>query len=181
MDNSFEPSFKKKDVFYEQLYKKKKGATGFLMQAAVIAVALVVAVLAFLVLSQFVFGQMIGFLAVAGIAYGAYKVSMMFDIEYEYIYLNGEIDFDKIVSRTTRNRELSVKGVNVERYGVYDEAAKAKLQHADIKKTFNFDSGNGNTLYYMTTKHREFGKTLVIFEPEDRIREDLERYIPKQW
>lgn len=181
MDNSFEQSFKKKDVFYEQLYKKKKGVTGLLIQAGIIILALLLAVVIFMILSQIALGQMIGFLAVAGIAYGAYKITMLFDVEYEYIYLNGEIDFDKIVSRTTRSRELTVKGVNVELYGVYDEAAKTKLQHSDIKKTFNFDSGNGNKLYYMTTKHKEFGKTLVIFEPEDRIREDLERYIPKQW
>ncbi len=181
MDNAFEQSFRKKDVFYEQLYKKKKGITGLLIQAGVIVVALILAVIIFLVLSQMVMGQMFGFLAVAGIAYGAYKITMLFDVEYEYIYLNGEIDFDKIVSRTTRNRELTVKAVNVELYGVYDEQAKTKLQHSDIKKTFNFDSGRGNTLYYMTTKHKEFGKTLIIFEPEERIREDLERYIPKQW
>lgn len=181
MDNAFEQSFRKKDVFYEQLYKKKKGIYGLLIQVAVIAVALVLAVGIFLVLSQIALGQMFGFLIVVGIAYGAYKITMLFDVEYEYIYLNGEIDFDKIVSRNARTRLITVKGANVDLYGIYDDQAKAKFQHSDVKKTFNFDSGNGNTLYYMTTKHKEFGKTLVIFEPDDRIREDLERYIPKQW
>ena len=33
----------------------------------------------------------------------------------------------------------------------------------------------------MTTKDKEFGKTLIIFEPDDRIREDFEKHIPRQW
>lgn len=169
------------DVFYEQLYKKKKGITGLIAQVCMIAVAFILAVAVFLFLSRFALGQMIGFLAVAGIAYGAYRLNMFFDIEYEYIYLNGEIDFDKIIAKNSRTREISVKAVNVDQYGVYDEQAKSKLAHADIKKTFNFDSGNGNKLYYLVTKHKEFGKTLVVFEPEDRIREDFERNIPRHW
>ena len=124
---------------------------------------------------------MVGFLVVVGIAYGSYKLNMLFDIEYEYIYLNGEIDFDKIIAKTTRNRLITVKAKNVELYGVYDDQAKAKLQNSDIKKVFNFDSGNNNKLYYMTTKDKEFGKTLIIFEPDDRIREDFEKHIPRQW
>ncbi|MBQ2881018.1 MAG: hypothetical protein IJE40_02000 [Clostridia bacterium] len=169
------------DVFYEQLYKKKKGITMLLAQIGLFVFALLLAVFLFMLLLYVPMGQMIGFLAVVGIGYGAYRLNMFFDIEYEYIYLNGEIDFDKIMAKTSRNRLITVKGKNVELYGVYDESAKAKLQHADIQKVFNFDSGNGNKLYYMTTKDKEFGKTLVIFEPEDRIREDFERYIPKQW
>lgn len=170
------------DVFYEQLYKKKKGVVGLIAQVGLFVVAMLLAVALFIVFLLYVpMGQMIGFLAVVGIAYGAYKLNMFFDIEYEYIYLNGEIDFDKIIAKTSRNRLITVKGKNVDLYGVYDDAAKAKFQNADIQKVFNFDSGNGNKLYYMTTKDKEFGKTLVIFEPEDRIREDFERYIPKQW
>ena len=121
------------DVFYEQLYKKKKGITGLIAQVCMIAVAFILAVAVFLFLSRFALGQMIGFLAVAGIAYGAYRLNMFFDIEYEYIYLNGEIDFDKIIAKNSRTREISVKAVNVDQYGVYDEQAKSKLAHADIK------------------------------------------------
>ena len=102
-------------------------------------------------------------------------------VEYEYIYLNGEIDFDKIIAKTTRTRLITVNAQNVDLYGVYDDKAKIKFQNSDVKKVFNFDSGNGNELYYMTTNNKEFGKTLIVFEPEDRIREDFEKRIPKQW
>ncbi len=170
------------DVFYEQLYKKKKSVAAFLGQIALIALALLIAVALFVVFLFYVpMGQMIGFLAVAGIAYGSYRLNMLFDIEYEYIYLNGEIDFDKIIAKTSRSRIITVKAKNVEFYGVYDDQVKAKFQNSDIKKVLNFDSGNGNKLYYMTTKDKEYGKTLIIFEPEDRIREDFEKRIPRQW
>jgi len=169
------------DVFYEQMYKKRKGITGLLAQIGLIAVAMLIAVVVFIVLLYIPMGQMIGFLAVVGIAYGAYRLNMLFDVEYEYIYLNGEIDFDKIIAKTTRTRLITVKAENVDLYGVYDDNAKIKFQNSNIKKVFNFDSGNGNELYYMTTNNKEFGKTLIIFEPEDRIREDFEKRIPKQW
>lgn len=182
MENTFDKTFHNKDVFYEQLYKKKKLAVDFVLQIALWIIAFALAVGSFIVLVQLPgFGSMLGFLAVIGFAYGAYRANMLFEVEYEYIYLNGEIDFDVIVSKNSRTRKITVKPVNVLQYGVYDNQIKAKLQHMDIKKTFNFDSRNGNSLYYIVTKHKEFGKTLVIFEPDERIRSDFERHIPKQW
>ena len=131
MDNAFEQSFRKKDVFYEQLYKKKKGITGLLIQAGVIVVALILAVVIFLVLSQMVMGQMFGFLAVAGIAYGAYKITMLFDVEYEYIYLNGEIDFDKICNMPKSVRDFldeTYESVRIFVIDIYEDDNTGKVK-----------------------------------------------------
>lgn len=169
------------DVFYEQLYKKKKNLSMRLLQIAVIAVAFILAVVIFMFFSIFGVGQLLGFLAVVGLAYGAYRLNMLFDVEYEYIYLNGEIDFDQIIAKNSRKRLITIKPDKIENYGIYDEKSKSHTENANIKKTFNFDSGNGNTLYYIIINHKEFGKTLVIFEPEEKIRQDFEKRIQKQW
>ena len=163
------------DFYKDLLVPKKQGFFTTILKMCLLALTATIVVWSFLLLRG------LAAIVVIGVIYFTWYLIKYFDIEYEYIYLNGEIDFDKIIAKTTRNRLITVKAKNVELYGVYDDQAKAKLQNSDIKKVFNFDSGNNNKLYYMTTKDKEFGKTLIIFEPDDRIREDFEKHIPRQW
>ncbi|MDF2686813.1 MAG: hypothetical protein K0S55_1996, partial [Clostridia bacterium] len=90
------------DVLIEQLYKRKKTVNDIVIQALIFFGTILLAMgFYFLVLLFNVpFGSFIGMMGIIGFVYFGYKLFMKFDIEYEYIYLNGEIDIDKIISKS---------------------------------------------------------------------------------
>lgn len=169
------------DVFFEQLYKRKKGIKEILLQALIFVLTVGLSMVSFMLLAPLMYGMILGTAAIAIIVYIGYKQFIKIDIEYEYIYLNGEIDIDKIIAKSSRERLLTVKASSFDQYGEYDAAAEEKLKSVGIQKTFDFRSNMGKPLYYALFKHKTHGKTLIVFEPEDKIREDMEKYIPRQW
>lgn len=68
---------------------------------------------------------MLGGIACLVIIYLGAKVYMRYKyIEYEYTYMNGEIDIDKIMSQAFRKRIITVNYKHFREYGDYDDGAK---------------------------------------------------------
>jgi hypothetical protein len=169
------------DVFYEQLYARKKTFKEYAIQALIfiVTIGLSMAVFMFCIRSIPNFGLMIGTLSIGILVYFGYKLFMRLDVEYEYIYLNGEMDVDKIICRSERSRLLTVKAESFEQFGEYNDAAREKVDSYPANKRFDVRSNKGNTLYYAIFNHKEHNKTLLIFEPDERILSDMKRYIQK--
>ena len=81
------------DTFFEQIISVKK--TGKAV-AALIGIWLAAFVVCFLLFFTGFFG-MLTFLLIAGVLYGAFKLSCLLNIEYEYIVTNGIMDIDKTI------------------------------------------------------------------------------------
>ena len=174
------------DSLYEQLYVRKKDIKIRLYQFLIMAATFIVAGAAFFVFGIFIpaagfigasFGRMLGGLAIIGSVYLGYKQFIKLDVEFEYIYLSGEIDFDKIMAKSTRKRLLTVKCDKVERFGEYTDTSKEKFQSEHFDKRFDFRSNTDQKVYFMILKHKEHGKILVLFEPEERILKDMKRFM----
>ena len=87
------------DTFFEQIIAIRK--TGKTI-AAVIGIWLAAFVLCF-VLYLFPVLSTLTLLLIVGILYGAYKLSSMLNIEYEYIITNGTMDVDKIINKSAKS------------------------------------------------------------------------------
>ncbi len=137
------------DVFYEQLYSRKKTFKEYGIQALIfiVTIGLSMAVFMFCIASIRNFGLMIGTLCIGIIVYFGYKLFMRLDIEYEYIYLNGEIDVDKIICKSERSRLLTVKAANFEQFGEYNAATKEKVDSYPVNKRFDVRSNKTDALY----------------------------------
>ena len=146
------------DAFYEQLYARKKTIREYGIQALIFIVTIVLSMISFTFCITNIkgFGLIMGFLCICILVYFGYKLFMKLDVEYEYIYLNGEIDVDKIICRT-----------------------KAKVDGMPVNKRIDVRSNKTDKLYYAVFNHREYKKTLLIFEPEERILEDMKRHIQR--
>ena len=169
------------DVFYEQLYARKKTFREYAVQALIFIVTIGLSMAVFMFCISYIpkFGLMLGTVCIGIIVYFGYKLFMRLDVEYEYIYLNGEIDVDKIICRSERSRLLTVKASNFEQFGEYNEASKAKVDAYPVNKRFDVRSNKTDNLYYAVFNHKEYKKTLLIFEPDERIFEDMKRYMPR--
>jgi hypothetical protein len=164
------------DVLIEQLYKRKKTSLDIAVQALIFLSTIILAMGFYFIASLLPFGSFVGMLGIIGLVYLGYKLFMKYDLEYEYIYLNGEIDIDKIIAKSDRKRIITVKCTDFEKFGIYD-ANDSQIKNIQVDKSFNFSSNTGAKQYYAVLKHREFKKTLIIFEPEERIIADMKNYM----
>ena len=86
------------DKIVEILVKKENTIGNILIKFALWGFAFA---LGFVLLFQV---QSIGVVLCVAVLYGAYKISQKFDVEFEYTYVNGDLDIDRIFSRNSRKR-----------------------------------------------------------------------------
>ena len=115
------------DTLIEQIYRHKNTAAenfkkfGILLAVLALSTGVMVCIR---LLSGNAFAYMLGGIACMVIIYFGAKVYMRYKyIEYEYTYMNGELDIDKIMSQAFRKRVITVNYTHFREYGDYDAAA----------------------------------------------------------
>ena len=99
-----------------------------------------------------------------------------FNLEYEYIYYNGDIDIDVIKGMIKRKRLFSV---NVKTLEVLAPTGSIELQQYKNVKTYDCSSNTGNKTYEMVFVKSE--KTVkVIFEPNETILNGMRMFAPRK-
>ncbi len=168
------------DLYTEQLYRKRKSPLERLLQILVFVGCVAGSVAIILIFSALSdrFGLMTGTMIVVILAYFSFKYQwfQQFDKEYEYLYFNGDIDFDCITAKSSRKRIISIKAADVTRFGVYRESIKSNVP---FDKVIDVTSGYAteHTLCYLTLRHRQMGNVLLIWEPKKEILDDMKRRV----
>ncbi|MBR5540622.1 MAG: hypothetical protein IKU56_04505 [Clostridia bacterium] len=162
------------DFFVEQLVKKKKSTGQILAIVGTILLALVLLAISLLLIE---FTGAISMLIVVGVFYGAWYLLTAQNIEYEYCVTNGDIDIDRIVGQRKRQRIVSVSGKKIESAGRY---IPEKWAGRSIDRTvIAAPSNREDNLYYFTYRSKKRGHTLVVFQPDDRVKNSLYEGLPK--
>lgn len=161
------------DTFFEQIVPIKKTAKDFFALVGIWVLAGVLAFFAF----GFLSGLFIFALTVVGlIFYGAFRLSKMLFIEYEYIVTNGTIDIDKIIAKSSRKRVMSfeISGVNeIEKYN-----PNKRLNQGEAKPVIACNINDPNAFRLHISKDGK-GKQVLVFAPDDRIKEEIVKSLPK--
>ena len=98
------------------------------------------------------------------------------NIEYEYCVTNGDIDVDCIIARRKRKRIVSVSGRKVESLLPYDaNKGTAGYQRVVVAAPSLQESG----LWCFTYHSKKNGHTLVVFQPDDRVKDSFYEGLPK--
>jgi len=148
------------DVFVEQIVKKKKDFTDYLIITAACFLALVILFGIFIYLFFFLP------LAAVGLGYGLYYLINSRHVEFEYSVTNGDIDIDRIVGKKKRQRIVSVSGSKIEAFGrLTGDFDAGKFDRRVMAAPSPFEEG----LLYFSYRSKKRGNTLVIFMPGDRI------------
>lgn len=109
-----------------------------------------------------------------GVGYGAYFLSSQMNVEYEYIFTNGDLDVDKILSKRSRKRVGSVKCRDIVRMGKYDPEAHRNETYNEKIVASNVD---GEAWYAVA--EGDAVSTLLIFKPDDRLLAAMKPYVPR--
>ncbi len=163
------------DVFKEQIVRKKPSGNDTASKILIIIASVALAMMCFL----FTLGTQLvlfGLLFAAAVLYGGYYLVTNLDVEYEYIFTNGEIDFDKIIAQRKRKRLCTVRINSATDFGVYDEHANLDGVETNVKANAcdeNF------TDYFIRFNHKDLGDTVIYFTPDDDMLENLKPYLPR--
>lgn len=90
------------------------------------------------------------FLAAAAL-YGGYYLTTKLDVEYEYIFTNGEIDVDKITAQRSRKRLITFRCGSATDFGIADENFSVPEGATQVLACACDDS---LTDYYITFNHK---------------------------
>ncbi|MBQ2391237.1 MAG: hypothetical protein II306_05660 [Clostridia bacterium] len=164
------------DTFFEQIVVRRKRpleqATFFL---SIFFGALAIFVSLFLTIA--VFGLFI--LVAVGIGVGMWWMISRSYVEYEYSITNSYFDIDRITGKKKRERLISTECSAFEEIGLYtpEVAARFKQRSFDARVTACNIGDEG--LYYIIVRHPRLGNTLVIIQPDDRIKSALKKFVPR--
>jgi hypothetical protein len=163
------------DTFIEKIVAKKKDAKDKLITAGVILAAFILTPVVFNIPIVNNFGLII----VVGMVYFVYRIITSRNIEYEYIVTNGDLDIDKIIAQRKRKRIFSA---NCREFDIVARVQSDKFTSSvqDIKNRFEVASEVNSPDAYFITLNYKGEKTLVIFEPDQRMINNFKLFIPRR-
>lgn len=161
------------DTFFEQIVAVKKNAK---LIVALIGIWLLALLLCFLVFMYSGYIGSIFVLLMAGIIYGAYKLSGMLNIEYEYIVTNGTMDIDKIVNKSSRKRLSSFELSSVSRLEKFNMAL---LNNIDKKNLVIACNEKDDGAYLMVYEKEGKSAEYIVFSPNEKMQSAIIKFLPK--
>ncbi len=165
------------DVFIEKIVKKKSDAKSKALTILIIVGVLILSIVAL----GIPFLGMFGIFIVVGLIYGAWILITSFQVEYEYSLTNGELDIDSIIAQRRRKRILTINCKEFELLAPFNESHKRETETPSLKKKiYACTSLDAEGLYFAIFNTTEFGKTLLVFEPDDRMLASFKSYIPRK-
>lgn len=120
--------------------------------------------------------------SVALIAWAGYRAYLMFNVEYEYIVTNGELDIDRIIARRGRKRMINVKTTAYELIAPYDDAHRAAYENGNFVKTVDARSSVNaeEGVWFIIADIRDTGRVRILFEPTPKMLKIFSDYLPRQ-
>jgi hypothetical protein len=161
------------DVFNEQLVRRKTGMREAFIRGGLIAAVVLIGTLAMMMLGQF-------FLIITAAAgFGAWWVMSFLNIEYEYIFTNGELDIDVIYNRARRKRVLSVNMKEVELMAHINDPAHANtfLGAREVKACGAGPHGADTYAFIHTIGGK---RTKVIIDPNEKMLKAISTVMNKR-
>lgn len=167
------------DNFAEQLVKKHQTGSErtkkFLIMFGGSMLTFVLAAISVVLLGNGLI-PFIGLLLAAGAGYGTFTLLQNMYVEYEYTFTNGELDIDKIIAKKKRKELVSLSVGKFTAFGKYEEDAPEETEDM----TVIFASSNiASEEYYADLRHDQYGNTRLVFCPDEKMLENINKSLPR--
>ncbi len=158
----------------EQLISKRANTTTLILRVAAVVASIFILMIAFMFIQ--IYALVLGFF----IIYLDYLAFLYTDIEYEYMYLDGTISFDKIYGKNKRKEGHIFEIKNAEIIAPEDSESIQRYGTATQIKIQDYSSGYGiEKVYAMVIADQ--GKTaLILFEPNDEMLSAMKMCSPSK-
>jgi len=162
------------EIFAEQLVFKKSDWKDNLFKYGSIVMAVLIVVSMFLSLFNTDLSILILPIAVAVVYFTYWFVTSMYT-EFEYAITEGELDIDRITAKKKRTRIITADCRDMVDFGEYKS-------DVNIRGTKRIDVSSGDKsadLFFFVYDTKKSGRVMVVFEPDDRIKSVLKKYVPR--
>ncbi len=162
------------DVFNEQLIARQPNKKDFLKKVGIIIAGVVLILVAMMIeaITAFILPIIIiiGFLV--------FHFNRRLNLEFEYIFTNGDLDVDKILYKTKRKHVLSV---NVKDFITMVPLSNKEYEHevSRYTKFYDFSSGTINENTYGVIYEHGKERIKLIIEPNEQLFKAIKAYIPR--
>ena len=157
------------DFYSEHLVKKRREAKDLLVKIILV----ILTVFCFLFCRAIPLGIILAFVLLAVDIF----IFRMLDIEYEYMYLNGELDIDMIMHKERRKKLCTVNIKDVEM--VAPTGSPEIAMHKGVQ-TLNYSSKMPNAETYEIICNAGGSRKKIIFEPKQEVIEDMWMRAPRK-
>ncbi len=172
----------------EELVKRQKTIKDYILEVLIIIAGFVLTITLFAlytILPQAMpnfAGSLLStlcFVLIFGVWYGVYNLRLAQSIEFEYSFINGSVDIDKIIAKKKRKRVVS--------FDIKDAELMARIdddEHNSVYKNtpqgvsvINCTApGNGEVYFVYVTEGNK--RRLILISPSERMIEGLWKHNP---
>ncbi|WP_297960089.1 hypothetical protein [uncultured Ruminococcus sp.] len=165
------------DNFAEQLVKKNETSADKTRRVLMIIVgvlfSIALAALAVLQLRNPLVA-LLGFALAIVAGYGTFHIVQNTKVEYEYAFTNGELDVDKIIAKKKRKEMVSANIRQLTAFGKYEDGMEETEDLTVIFATDNIAEHE----YYADFNDENYGSTRLVFAPNERMLENIQKFLP---
>lgn len=165
------------DVFKEQLVKRESNFTDLMKKIGVAILGVVVILVTSMIPTVLDLG-ILPFIVIA-VGWGTIILIRRFNVEYEYVFTNGELDIDKIFNKSKRKSALSI---DVRQFVVMVNRNRADINSeiGNINQTLDFSSGILKEDSYAAVYEKDGKRTLLLFDPNEVMFDAIKMYISRK-
>ncbi|MDR1440046.1 MAG: hypothetical protein LBJ10_08580 [Clostridiales bacterium] len=166
------------DAFIEKLVLKRKKGMDYLVSFGIVALSFIVAI-ALLVLTSDTIIREIALLLAIGAIYLGFRLQSRTSVEFEYLVTNGALDVDKIVAQRKRVRIFSGDCREFDAMGKVNSRNHGPHITNGAQVIFAGTDMGSDDLYFVSLSYKG-RKTVLYFEPDQRMIDSFRRFIPKK-
>ena len=115
-----------------------------------------------------------------GLGIAAYFVLPLLDLEYEYVFVNGELDIDRIASKAKRKRMKSFDLAKMEIMAPVNSHRMDYQNHNTNLKVLNYSSGEKDHKVYAMIIPDEKDVYKVLIEPDRELLDNIKKSCPRK-
>ena len=161
------------DTYSELLIKKEVTAKDKMIKVLMIALIALMAVAGLLITP-------LAFIVAIALGIAAYFVFPNLDLEFEYVYVNGELDIDKIMAKMKRKRAKSFELSKMEIMAPV-KSHRLDYQNQNTKmKVYDFSSGNPSHKIFAMIIPSDNEICKVLLEPDEELLKNIEKSCPRK-
>lgn len=168
------------DSFMEYMIAEKQTAKTVLKKIGIYFGALLLTLVSFFVMLMFP-SVLIGFapMVIVLIFYIAYRINTSFDVEYEYILTNGELDVDKITNKRRRKRLLTIHCKSFTVFAKVGDKEFLSVENGEFSKVIDAGAKSSALEDYYAVFYKNGQKIKLIFNPTQKMIESFKIYAPR--
>ena len=161
------------DLYSELLVKKDKTAKDSLLKYGLIVLT-VLAVFAGLIITP------LALIIAVALGIACYFVIPKTDVEYEYLFINGDFDIDMIMSKTKRKKVKSFKLSEADLAAPLDSHRMGYYNGNQNMKVLDFSSGNPEHKRFGVITRLDGNLCKIILEPDEALAQAMKNSAPSK-